>query len=82
MKNKTYTVVGFYRDNSQVWSMSAKAVNPLEAAKKVAVALSMDNDPHQEPGSEDLSNIEVVAVFEGDHKERLGRTYVTCADNL
>ena len=84
-KEKEYMIMGFYTDNSQIWYTSTSASNPKAAAKRAIQRIARDNDPDQVPGSEDLSNIEVVAVFEGhenQHRECLGLKEVTNGEDL
>jgi hypothetical protein len=78
----TYTVVGFYSDNAQIWCTTVGvARDPKDAATKAAKIMSLENDSDQ-VGTMDLSNIEIVAVFFGDLTELSGLNTVTNANNL
>jgi hypothetical protein len=79
----TYTVVGFYLDNDQIWIQHVTGKDAKEAAKNAVGTLTMGvPDKEQVPGSEDTSGIEVVAVFLGDAPELLGLKKVTNSEDL
>jgi hypothetical protein len=62
---KTYTVVGLYRDNKQVWVGTVDAIDAIGAVSKAKREVKEAQKQY------DLE-INVLSVFEGDHKDLYG----------
>lgn len=85
MDEKVYTVVGLYHDNKQVW-VGGETAESVELAVKQAKASVVDDcyscgGTKAEGGSDDceecsgtgaVTQIAVLAVFEGEHKDVYG----------
>ena len=61
---KWFTVVGFYRDNNQVWVEHARAFSPEAAAYTAVKAVYVKTDGASDPA--------VVDVFKGKQRGMLG----------
>ncbi|MEI6232899.1 MAG: hypothetical protein WCT04_07600 [Planctomycetota bacterium] len=74
---KSYTVIGYFEDNGQVWCEHVKAETPFEAMQK-SVKLLKGRDNEDVPDD----NMAVVGVFAGHRKEIGGSWAVSYASDL
>jgi hypothetical protein len=64
---KTYTVIGLYRDNKQVYVTALEAADVPSAVVAAKAEVSGSKD-----GREFGHEINVLSVFEGDHTDLYG----------
>ena len=74
---KSFTVIGYFEDNGQVWCEHVKAKTPFEAMQKSVKQLKgRDNEDVPD------DNMAVVGVFAGHRKEIGGGWGVSYASDL